>query len=165
MKKQTVFTGIFSLILVFGLILTGCPTDGGSEGESQMTNEDELKGKTFIGNDKKWEFISNGTYKLYTGGGDPIEWEEYQNGSYSSDVSARTVIITPQKNIFGEELLGQDESSAYLLDVYGEDTDYIRETFGKTVEEYVNGIIEKNFASQTYKYSISEDQIISLEQQ
>jgi hypothetical protein len=39
MKKQTVFTGIFSLILVFGLTLAGCPgtTNGGEGEETKMT--------------------------------------------------------------------------------------------------------------------------------
>jgi hypothetical protein len=36
MKERTVFWGMISLLLAFGLIFMGCPTDGGTE-EGEMT--------------------------------------------------------------------------------------------------------------------------------
>ena len=54
MKKRTVFAGIISLVLVFGLLLlTGCPTEGGGGGEPvksiKIENITSLTGDAGIG--------------------------------------------------------------------------------------------------------------------
>jgi hypothetical protein len=37
MRNKQVFAGMLALVLVFGLIVMGCPTDGGTEEENNVT--------------------------------------------------------------------------------------------------------------------------------
>jgi hypothetical protein len=49
MKNRQILKGIFGLVLVFGLIFTGCPTDGN---DNSSTDDNPLKGTT-------WKCIEN----------------------------------------------------------------------------------------------------------
>jgi hypothetical protein len=67
MKKQTFLMGIFSLILIFGLILIGCPTDG-EGGENKMTKF-EGTWRNPNGNHSAYTFV-NDTYTLTNNSGE-----------------------------------------------------------------------------------------------
>jgi hypothetical protein len=50
MKNKLIFAGILALVLVFGLITIGCPTNGGTEEENNVT---KFEGTWLNGSDKK----------------------------------------------------------------------------------------------------------------
>jgi hypothetical protein len=137
MKKSTLFlTGMLAMALVFGLVLTGCPTgsddsgagsnssDGGNSGTGEelpaVVGENELNGKTYVRGDIKIEFAADKTYKELQATWDE-EWEyvltpegkynyttEIENGSYSWDATAKKVVLKPAKIAYNDTGVLQD---------------------------------------------------------
>jgi hypothetical protein len=63
MKKSNLFVGMFSLLLIFGLMLIGCDNDNNSTDDSSLLVgkwERPMEGDTFY----TLEFFSNGTMEI-----------------------------------------------------------------------------------------------------
>jgi hypothetical protein len=110
MKKSKLFlTGILAAALVFGLVLTGCPIDGGNSGVGEelpaASGENRLSGKTYFRYYEKIEFAADKTYKklevkrddegtyVVTDGKYTCAKTEIENGNYSWDESSKYVIF------------------------------------------------------------------------
>ena len=83
MNNRRFFAGIFSLVLIFGLILIGCPTDGGSGGESQVT---KFEG-TWVNSGSYWNLI----YKFT---GNKVEYSDHTDSKWSGTFTFTDTEIT-----------------------------------------------------------------------
>jgi hypothetical protein len=118
MKHKGFLTGIFSVLLVFGLVLAGCGDDsdpsnpGGGDPLPAVVGENALSGRTYFDTSKKIVFsttasgATSGSYKLWITvqeHGSPVlengkyKYTEIQNGTYSWDETAKTVTLKPEK--------------------------------------------------------------------
>ena len=77
MKSKWFLTGILSILLVFGLVLTGCPTDGGDDNGGTNNGGDDNGGTDNGGSSLTWKAVSNTTFGLYR-----IEGIAYGNGKF-----------------------------------------------------------------------------------
>jgi hypothetical protein len=121
MKKHTTFlTGILGVLLVFGMVLMGCPngTTDGTDGSSYLpeaSGANALSGKTYF-NDYEAEKIvfaataddaASGSYQIFEvqwqDGSGPVltngkyTYRETQNGNYTWNETGKTVSLKPEK--------------------------------------------------------------------
>jgi hypothetical protein len=114
---------------------------------------------------KKFEFYSNDTFKHwfdYNNSSVPNEWKESKIGVCSWDTDAKTLTFTPQKVLCDDGLHDREETRAILMEAYGADRAYIEESHQMTLEEYIDYVIEVNFAPEIYRYEMEGDEIVSM---
>jgi hypothetical protein len=83
MNSRRFFAGILVSALVFGLIVMGCPTDGGSGGESQVT---KFEG-TWVNSGPDWNLI----YKFT---GNKVEYSDHAGLTWSGTFTFTDTEIT-----------------------------------------------------------------------
>jgi hypothetical protein len=169
MKNKQVFAGILAVVLVFGLVFTGCPTDGDDKSSS---GDNPLADKSYESDSHKWVFYPPKNYKYFINfedeDVDPI-WVEHSNGTYEWSATTETVTLIPQLYRYEEDDVSFLKEADYKtrLQEYHEDTtdnDVVHWTDDEytTVEAYINGIVKEYFEHQTYSYTIEGNKIVSL---
>ncbi|MDR1326248.1 MAG: hypothetical protein LBK00_09465 [Treponema sp.] len=181
-KNKRFMLGMAALLLTFGLVLVGCPTDGGDDGGSTAgedlpaaTGANELSGKTYFQDNRKTEFTANGTYKkseparnddgyvLTTDG--KYTYTEIENGTYSWDTASKKVVLKPAKIIvWGESGPTLQDAAGYRQPVQAVIDDY-KDKLGQDAlnqqldkegfsseSAYIDYIVSEAFANTTFTY-------------
>jgi hypothetical protein len=173
MKNKRFLVVLISLMLVCGFVMVGCDngtTNDETKDKDSNTGVNELAEKTYVLKNEKWVFDVDKTYHYFINfedsDDDPI-WVEEANGNYSWNTGSKTVTLSPKKCLGDDDtLLDRTEYLAEMKKEYADSTDDDAKNWSdgkyKTIQEYINGMVNEAFDQQTYNYVLEDNKIIHL---